>query len=219
MLCLPEEGDHQGVLELGVGSRVEAVHTAEALAGRPAAQHLHVSLLRQLLAAGVGHLPGHDQLQQDVAVLCEHRGPRVVEPECLGRRVPHLDGPKCLRDAWVGDTRTQRCHELPRKRLSSRNCDQGHIGLPDTACLVQFLTGCVERPPPSPPAPERTCLVEAFRQSPTARKHVQGPQLRQFDFCLQFTWLTSLRFRPVFSCRRWAPSQSRVLMGSPQSPW
>ena len=146
-LCLPEERDHQGVLEFGIGSRVEAVHAAEALAGRPAAQHLHVSLLRQLLAAGVGHLPGHDQLQQDVAVLCEHRGPRVVEPERLGRRVPHLDGPKCLRDAWVGDTRTQTCHEIPRKRLSSRSCDQGHRGLPDTACLIEFLTGCVERPP------------------------------------------------------------------------
>ena len=123
-LCLPEEGDHEGVLELGVSSRVEAVHATEALAGWPATQHLHIPLLRQLLAAGVGHLPGHDQLQQDVAVLCEHRGPRVVEPECLGRGVPHLDGPQCLRDAWVGDTGTQTCHELPRKRLSSQNCDQ-----------------------------------------------------------------------------------------------
>lgn len=94
------EGDHQGVLELGVGSRVEAVHATEALAGaahRTASPH--VSLLRQLLAAGVGHLPSHDQLQQGVAVLCEH----PVDPGLLSRAAwaagPHLDGPKCLRDA------------------------------------------------------------------------------------------------------------------------
>lgn len=95
----PEVRHHQRVLEGRVGARVEAVHPAEALAGGTSAQHLHVALLRQLLAQGVGLLPGHDQLQQDVAVLGEDRGAGVVESEGLSGGFPHLDGPQGLRDA------------------------------------------------------------------------------------------------------------------------
>lgn len=102
---VPEIRHHQRVLESRVSARVEAVHSAEALAGGSAAQHLHVTLLRQLLAQRVCLLSGHDQLQQDVAVLGEHRAAGVVEPEGLSGRLPHLNGPQGLGDACRRQTR------------------------------------------------------------------------------------------------------------------
>lgn len=94
----PEIGDHEWVLECGVSAGVEAVHPTESLARRSSTQHLHITLLRQLLAKGIRLLSRHDQLQQDVAVLSEHCGARVVEPEGLCCRLPHLYGPQSLRD-------------------------------------------------------------------------------------------------------------------------
>lgn len=96
----PEVGHNQRVLEGGISARVEAVHPAEALAWRPSAEHLHVTLLRQLLTQRIRLLSGHDQLQQDVAVLGEHGCTRVVEPERLCCRLPHLNGPQSLRDGF-----------------------------------------------------------------------------------------------------------------------
>lgn len=51
-------------------------------------------------------------------------------------------------------------------------------------------------------APALTCLVEPFRQPPTARKHVQGPQFGQLNVRLGFLWLTCLRLWLAFPCRR-----------------
>lgn len=104
----PEVGHHKRVLEGWISARVEAVHPTEALAGRPSAQHLHITLLRQLLTKGVGFLSGHDQLQQDVAVLSEHGCTRVVEPERLCCRLPHLNGPQGLGDAFKSKTFAKR---------------------------------------------------------------------------------------------------------------
>lgn len=94
----PEIGHHKRVLECRVSARVKAVHPTKALTRRSSTQHLHVALLRQLLAERVGLLSGHDQLQQNVAVLGEHCAARVVEPEGLCCRLPHLNGPQRLRD-------------------------------------------------------------------------------------------------------------------------
>jgi len=116
--CSPEEGDHQGVLELGVGAGVEAVHAAEALARGTAAQHLHVPFLRQLLAQRVGLLTRHDQLQQDVAILREDRSAGIVQSESLGGRFPHLDGPERLRHSW-GD-KAQELEPVRRSRAPAR---------------------------------------------------------------------------------------------------
>lgn len=99
----PEVRHHKRVLKGRICARVEAVHPTEALAGRPSTKHLHVPLLRQLLTKRIGLLSRHDQLQQDVAVLGEHGCTRVVEPECLCCRLPHLDGPQSLRDACISD--------------------------------------------------------------------------------------------------------------------
>lgn len=94
----PEIGHHQRVLECRVRAGVKAVHSTEALTRRSSAQHLHVALLRQLLAERVGLLSRHDQLEQNVAVLSEHCAAGVVEPEGLCCRLPHLNGPQRLRD-------------------------------------------------------------------------------------------------------------------------
>ncbi len=95
---LPKVRNNKRVLEGGVSARVEAVHPTEPLAGRSSTQHLYVTLLRQLLAKRICLFSRHDQLQQDVAVFSKHCGARVVEPEGLCCRLPHLYGPQSLRD-------------------------------------------------------------------------------------------------------------------------
>lgn len=99
-LCWPQIRDNQRVLELWVCAWVEAVHSTEPLAGRPTTEHLHVTLLRQLLSKRVGFLSRHDQLQKDITVLCENCGARIVQPEGLSGRIPHLYGPISLWDSW-----------------------------------------------------------------------------------------------------------------------
>lgn len=79
-------------------------------------ERLHITFLGQFLAQGIGFLAGHDELEEDVAVLDEHHSARVVELEHLCHCLPHLDGLEHLQDScraqlcwdgrgWVGMVR------------------------------------------------------------------------------------------------------------------
>lgn len=96
----PKIWNHEWVFEFGISARIEAVHPTKTLAGRPTTQHFHIALLRQLLAERISLLSRHDQFQEDITVLSEHRGAGIVKAERLCSWLPHLNSPERLRDTW-----------------------------------------------------------------------------------------------------------------------
>lgn len=144
--CWPQIRDNQRVLELWVCAWIEAVHSTETLAGRPTTEHLHITLLWQLLSKRVGLLSGHHQFQKDIAVFCENCGAWIVQPEGLSGRIPHLYGPMSLWDTWY---------------LGKDQC-KIHI---NTSSLNGF---CIEaqpawwKPSDRPPQPENTSSVRSL---------------------------------------------------------
>ena len=75
---------------------VEPVHSREALAGRPATQQLHLTLLGDLLAPLVGRHTLDSVLQQEVAVVGKDRTTGVVQLVGLGGWLENLRVTNCV---------------------------------------------------------------------------------------------------------------------------
>ena len=88
VLAVGQVGRHEAVLELRVLAVVEPVHAGEALAGRPAAQQVHLAPQGDHLLALVGLHAVDCVGQQQVAVFTEHGAVGVAQR--------HLEGVGCL---------------------------------------------------------------------------------------------------------------------------
>ena len=139
VLAVGQVGRHEAVLELRVLAVVEPVHAGEALAGRPAAQQVHLAPQGDHLPALVG-LHAVDRVgQQQVAVVTEHGAVGVVQFEGLGGRLEDLDGPLALGDSGLVEAGREAA-------AAGEDVEAGE---------ALGREGRQRRQPPAPPAPPR----------------------------------------------------------------
>ena len=124
-----EVGDDERVLETGILTRIETIHSAESLAGRSSAEQLHLILGRKKLPGSVALLAVDGQSEDVVAVVGEDGSVRIVDAEGLRRRRFALDGPFGVGHAGLVQSfrqssasgedvqRLQRLHRRPARPL------------------------------------------------------------------------------------------------------